>query len=94
MLFLIRVALPDLKLMNNNSLYFNFYSGVSGDMLIGSLIDIGVKKDDLIKILRKIDKNVSLNVKKVFRGLNNCTLIEPVIPNNLNKFTYCSIFSL
>ena len=23
----------------NNSLYFNFYSGVSGDMLLGSLIE-------------------------------------------------------
>ena len=26
----------------NNSLYFNFYSGVSGDMLLGSLIDLGI----------------------------------------------------
>jgi len=69
----------------NNSLYFNFYSGISGDMLIGSLIDLGINTDILKKTLSKIDKGLSINTRKVLRGLNKCTLIEPVIPKSLDK---------
>ena len=47
----------------NNSLYFNFYSGVSGDMLLGSLIDLGVDINILKKTLNKIDKKLSINTK-------------------------------
>ena len=65
----------------NNSLYFNFYSGVSGDMLLGSLIDLGVDIDILKKILNKIDKRLSIKTKNVTRGLNRCKQIEPVIPS-------------
>ncbi len=71
--------------MKSNSLYFNFYSGVSGDMLIASLIDLGIDKNELIKFLQKIDKRISIKVKKVLRGLNKCTYIEPVIPSDLNR---------
>ena len=69
----------------NNSLYFNFYSGVSGDMLLGSLIDLGVDIDILKKILNKIDKRLSIKTKNVSRGLNRCKQIEPVIPSSLDK---------
>ena len=69
----------------NNSLYFNFYSGVSGDMLLGSLIDLGVDINILKKTLNKIDKKLSINTKNVLRGLNHCKLIEPIIPKSLDK---------
>ena len=74
-----------MKVKNKNSLYFNFYSGVSGDMLIGSLIDLGVELSILKDILGKIDERVSFKVKNVKRGVNNCTLIEPEFPKELNK---------
>ena len=74
-----------MKVKNKNSLYFNFYSGVSGDMLIGSLIDLGVELSALKEILGKIDDRLSFKVKKVKRGVNNCTLIKPEFPKELNK---------
>ena len=74
-----------MKEKNNNFLYFNFYSGVSGDMLIGSLIDLGVDPNQLMDILTKIDKSLSYEIKKVTRGINSCTLIKPLIPKHLNK---------
>ena len=51
----------------NNSLYFNFYSGVSGDMLLGSLIDLGVDIDILKKTLNKVDRRLSIKTKNVSR---------------------------
>ena len=51
-----------MKEKNNNFLYFNFYSGVSGDMLIGSLIDLGVDPNQLVDILTKIDESLSLSL--------------------------------
>jgi uncharacterized protein (TIGR00299 family) protein len=74
-----------MKVKNKNSLYFNFYSGVSGDMLIGSLIDLGIELSVLKEILGKIDDRVSFKVKNVKRGVNNCTLIKPEFPKELNK---------
>ena len=71
--------------INSRSLYFNFYSGVSGDMLIASLIDLGVDPIVLKKILFKIDKKITFEIKKVKRGVNQCTLIKPIFPNGLNK---------
>ncbi len=69
----------------NNSLYFNLNSGVSGDMLIGSLIDLGADIEILKKTLNKIDKGLSIKTKNVLRGLNRCKLVEPIIPKKLNK---------
>ena len=69
----------------NNSLYFNLNSGVSGDMLIGSLIDLGADIEILKKTLIKIDKGLSINTKNVLRGLNHCKLVEPIIPKKLDK---------
>ena len=54
-----------------NSLYFNLNSGVSGDMLIGSLIDLGADIEILKKTLNKIDKGLSIKLKNVFRGLKS-----------------------
>ena len=42
-----------MKVKNKNFLYFNFYSGVSGDMLIGSLIDLGIEPKILKDFLKK-----------------------------------------
>ena len=69
----------------NNSLYFNLNSGVSGDMLIGSLIDLGADIEILKNTLNKIDKGLSIKTKNVLRGLNRCKLVEPIIPKNLDK---------
>ena len=74
-----------MKVINKNFLYFNFYSGVSGDMLIGALIDLGVDVNVLKNILTKINKDLSFKVIKVTRGVNRCSLVKPIFPKELSK---------
>ena len=61
-------------------LYFNLNAGVSGDMLIASLIDLGVPVEKIIDNLRLIDSKISINTKSVNRGPVQCVLIEPIFP--------------
>ena len=35
--------------------YFDCYSGISGDMILGALIDMGVDLKEICKALKKID---------------------------------------
>jgi hypothetical protein len=48
--------------------YFDCFSGASGDMILGSMIDAGLSARELRKELRKIPiSNVQLNVRKVLK---------------------------
>jgi pyridinium-3,5-bisthiocarboxylic acid mononucleotide nickel chelatase len=50
--------------------YFDCYSGVSGDMILGALFDLGVDPSKIRKALRTIDlKDYKLKTSKVQRGL-------------------------
>ena len=40
--------------MEDKTLYFECYSGISGDMIISSLLDLGVDQDYLVKTLAKL----------------------------------------
>jgi len=49
--------------------YFECFSGASGDMILGAMIDAGLSPHGLRQELKKIRlKNVSLKVKKVLKG--------------------------
>ncbi|MGM0652232.1 MAG: nickel pincer cofactor biosynthesis protein LarC [Bacillota bacterium] len=55
--------------MNGKTIYFDCYSGISGDMALGALIDAGVSVEHLKKILSKMDLDgYSLEAEKVSRG--------------------------
>jgi len=57
--------------------YFDCFSGASGDMILGSMIDAGLNAQELRKELRKIPiRNVQLNVRKVLkRGISATQVI-------------------
>ncbi len=49
--------------------YFDCFSGASGDMILGSMIDAGLNPGGLREERKKLRlQNVSLKVKKVLRG--------------------------
>ena len=49
--------------------YFDCYSGVSGDMILGALIDLGVHEKNISKALKQIDlKGYKLQAKNVQRN--------------------------
>ena len=77
-------------------LYFNLNAGVSGDMLISSLIDLGVPIEEITNNLKLIDSKISIETKKVNRGPVECTSIKPVFPESLlnDRYSWKDLFSL
>ena len=60
--------------------YFDCYSGVSGDMILGALVDLGVNINDIRKALKKFDlKGYKLQAKKIQRnGLSSTQIIVDI----------------
>ena len=49
--------------------YFDCYSGISGDMILGAMVDLGVDIKEIRKALKNIDlKGYSLHSKKIQRN--------------------------
>lgn len=72
-------------------LYFDCYSGISGDMALGALLDLGVELEELKKLLSKLKlTGYHLSTERVSRGgisaaraivnLENATPIERNLP--------------
>jgi pyridinium-3,5-bisthiocarboxylic acid mononucleotide nickel chelatase len=61
--------LSEAGLMKKKILYFDCYSGVSGDMTLGALLDLGLEIGRLQELLDGLSiKNYSLTAEKVSRG--------------------------
>lgn len=65
------------------TLYFDCFSGISGDMVIGALLDAGGDFDDLKSELQKlqIDEEYELNVSKVVKNGINSTKFDVILKN-------------
>ena len=51
--------------MGNKILYFECFSGISGDMTIAALLDLGIENEYLVKELDKLNlKEYSLEISK------------------------------
>ena len=62
--------------------YFDCFSGISGDMVLGSLIDAGLKVDVLTNLIDELGvSNCSINVKKVKRGGISATKVDVIYPS-------------
>ncbi len=60
--------------------YFDCYSGISGDMILGALVDLGVDIKDIRKALKKMDLNgYKLQAKNIQRNGLACTQVTVAI---------------
>ena len=48
--------------------YLECFSGISGDMLLGALVDAGVPFDVLAETARRLNVGARLEMRKVSRG--------------------------
>ena len=57
--------------------YFDCYSGISGDMILGALVDLGVDPEKIRKALKTLDlKGYKLKTSRVQRGLIAGTKVQ------------------
>jgi len=67
-------------------LHFDCYSGISGDMTLGALVDVGVPFPDLVSGLKRLRlSGFTLRKRRVQRGAIHATKVDVVITTGLGK---------
>jgi pyridinium-3,5-bisthiocarboxylic acid mononucleotide nickel chelatase len=67
-------------------LHFDCYSGISGDMTLGALVDVGVPFPDLVSGLNRLRlSGFTLRKRRVRRGAIHATKVDVVITAGLRK---------
>jgi pyridinium-3,5-bisthiocarboxylic acid mononucleotide nickel chelatase len=75
--------------------YFDCYSGISGDMILGALVDLGVDIKHVRKALKKIDlKGYKLEAKKIQRNGLACTQITVAVEKSKHKHPHRSFSNI
>ncbi len=65
-------------------LHFDCYSGISGDMILGALVDVGVPFADLVDGLKRLRlSGFQLRKRRVRRGAVHATKVDVVIAKGL-----------
>jgi uncharacterized protein (TIGR00299 family) protein len=65
-------------------LHFDCFSGISGDMILGALIDAGLPFEDLVRALRGLNLDgYRLAKKQVARGALHATKVDVVVPQEV-----------
>ena len=63
--------------------YFDCYSGISGDMILGALVDLGVDLSKVKKGLKAVDlKGYQIKTRSVKRGLISGTKVDVIVPKS------------
>ncbi|SMQ66091.1 hypothetical protein SAMN05444673_1449 [Bacillus sp. OV166] len=72
------------------TLYFDCFSGISGDMVIGALIDAGADPNRLVEELKKlhIDDEYKLKWTKLIKNGITSTKFDVVLLNNVQDHTH------
>lgn len=67
-------------------LHFDCYSGISGDMILGALVDVGAPFSDLVSGLKRLRlSGFSLRKRRVRRGAIHATKVDVTITSGLHK---------
>jgi uncharacterized protein (TIGR00299 family) protein len=67
-------------------LHFDCYSGISGDMILGALVDVGAPFADLMSGLKRLKlSGFTLRKRRVHRGAIHATKVDVVITSGLRK---------
>lgn len=67
-------------------LHFDCYSGISGDMILGALVDVGVPFTELVSGLKRLRlSGYRLRKRRVRRGEIHATKVDVVITSGLHK---------
>jgi len=68
--------------------YFDCFSGISGDMIIGALIDLGLDVNFLDKELKKLKiKNYKIKSRKIVKNGISATKFDVIVQNTKNTPT-------
>ena len=67
-------------------LHFDCYSGISGDMILGALVDVGVPFPDLVSGLKRLGlSGFTVRKRRVRRGAIHATKVDVSITSGLRK---------
>ena len=78
-----------------STVYFDCYSGISGDMILGSLIDLGLSVSYLKKELKKLNiSGYEINVKKVEKNQIVGTDIDIVVKERQDHRMLSDVYDL
>ena len=67
--------------------YLECFSGISGDMLLGALVDAGVPFESLAKTTEALNVGARLEMRKVMRGGIAGTKVDVITPDGLAEST-------
>jgi uncharacterized protein (TIGR00299 family) protein len=69
--------------VTKQALLLDPFSGASGDMFLGALLDLGVSTDDLRSVLSRIPelRNVTAKVERVTHGVFSATRVDVACPH-------------
>ncbi|MEH7415202.1 nickel insertion protein, partial [Neobacillus drentensis] len=69
------------------TLYFDCFSGISGDMVLGALIDAGADPDLLVSELKKLklDDEYELKWKSIVKNGITSTKFDVILQNSSNQ---------
>jgi uncharacterized protein (TIGR00299 family) protein len=65
--------------------YLECFSGISGDMLLGALVDAGVPIDSLVETVAALNVGARLEVHKVSRGGIAATKVDVITPDTVES---------
>ena len=75
--------------------YFDCFSGISGDMVLGALVDLGLDPDELTRALESLDlEEFRLDVREVYSYGLRGVKVDVVVPESVLVRTFNSIRDL